>query len=113
MTPARRLLAALTSRRAAIARPGSHLARVEPDVDEGLAGRHDGSGMYREHDPLVRAHRVARRLSPQIVVVTEHGADLQPFAAPDGTLEEPALHGAHPREVREVGEASVIRDRPP
>src|SRR5215470_5964682 len=73
-----------------------HLSRIESDVHERLAARHDGPGMNRQHHARVWTRRFTRWLTPQIVVVTEHRPLLQHLPAPDRALEQAATRGTHP-----------------
>src|SRR5687767_5752998 len=94
----------------AVVRATSDLPRVEADMDERLAVRHQRPRMDREHDAGLRRFRLARGVAVQVEIVAEHGALLDAVAAADGALEEPAARRMHPGEVREVEEFSVIGD---
>src|ERR1700754_1142558 len=58
----------------------SRRARVEADVDQDLAARHDGPAADGKHDPVVRAPALFDHLAVSVVVTADDVALLQRLA---------------------------------
>src|SRR5947208_466619 len=80
----------------------SDLHRIETDVNERLACRHDRAWMNRQHDAGMRRLGFARRPAVQVEEMADHRSGIDAIAAHHRALEQSALGRVHPGEIREV-----------